>query len=510
MALMILASTAGVRRATLLAAESASDVPAPRVTDEAGRAYTIARIPKSQAARIDAHTIRGSWGVPLEIVREDEDAYEVKMYTASSSRPTIVAGTSEPSPGTRAAKDEQPKTRTSRRLRFRAFGSGLPTSGQWREGFGIADMNGDGHPDLVHGPARKTLGAPVVFLGDGRGSWQRWSEARFPAGVYDYGDAQAADLDGDGHPDVVFAMHLHGLRAFLGDGRGTFTDASAGLDFAAESRDATFTSHAIALADWDGDGKPDIIALGEGPRLALGPGSRAATAPNQIVVYLNRGARWERRDADPPSPIFGSAVTVGDFDGDGRLDFATASGMFGRTDLVNLGRPDGGWTATKVPVSSQAYVTAVAARDVDGDGRPDLAIGYLERVGASWRTAIDVLFPRAGGTWERRPLFAEAARTSVPALAIGDVDGDGGADVVALTGDGDTLVFSGDGHGRFAREVGAVPRFPGGCQGAHVALADLDGDGRDEIVASFAEERSSVAEAGRCPSAGGISAWKLQ
>ena len=70
-------------------------------------------------------------------------------------------------------------------MRFAPFGEGLPTSGQWREGFRIADMNEDGHPDIVHGPRRKEAGPPVIFLGDGKGSWTRWAEARFPSLPYD-------------------------------------------------------------------------------------------------------------------------------------------------------------------------------------------------------------------------------------------------------------------------------------------------------------------------------------
>src|SRR5256885_7736606 len=93
----------------------------------------------------------------------------------------------------------QVDTPGGRRVKFVPFSAGLPTAGQWRNGFDIADMNEDGHPDIVHSPARKSPGAPVIFLGDGKGNWRRWSEARFAPLPYDYGDAAVGDFNGDGH-----------------------------------------------------------------------------------------------------------------------------------------------------------------------------------------------------------------------------------------------------------------------------------------------------------------------
>src|SRR5206468_2802059 len=83
-----------------------------------------------------------------------------------------------------------------------------PDSGQWRDGFDIADMNGDGHLDIVHSAARKTLTPPVIFLGDGKVHWRRWSEARYPRLNWDYGDAAVGDFNGDGHPDIALGVHL--------------------------------------------------------------------------------------------------------------------------------------------------------------------------------------------------------------------------------------------------------------------------------------------------------------
>jgi hypothetical protein len=67
------------------------------------------------------------------------------------------------------------------------------------------------------------------------------------------------------------------------------------------------------------------------------------------------------------------------------------------------------------------------------------------------------------------------------------------------------LVFLCNGKGSFAREKMPPPAFPGACRGAHVELADLDGDGRNEVVASFSDEPDQY---GNCPSDGGMTAWK--
>jgi FG-GAP-like repeat/FG-GAP repeat len=490
------------------------------LVDENGRQYFIAKLPRYEGAYewVDATHVRYR-GPVIEIVDYDDEYFYVKSYRTEAVPAPPAPAPPTPEQVAAVAASYRVDTPEVDRLHLAFCDRGLPTSGQWRNGFVFADMNGDGILDIVHGSPRKGVGVPVVFLGDGKGGWQVWRQARFPS-TYDYGDVAVADFNGDGHPDLALAIHLRGLRVLLGDGAGNFRDWSQGLDYQVPGQggDARgYSSRTVAAVDWNGDGRPDLVAVGEGPRLAgraqRGGLGKVALLDDGPAIFLNGGdGTWKKVEpaVGEEPPLFGDDVTVADFNGDGRLDFATASSRMGRTDLVDLAQADGSWTAEPIPeVRPNAYIRAVDAADFDGDGHPDLAVGYLSYEVETWRTGIDLLYSRPGGAWERRPLFAREGRVAVYAIGHGDLDGDGALDLVGLDGDGGVMIFLGDGHGSFVRQDAAAVDHPRGvCRGYRVRLADLDGDGRDEVVATFSDEASAYFDPNRCPSGGGIAAFE--
>jgi hypothetical protein len=491
--------------------------------DEQGREYFTTEVPRVEGqyewASEDHKKVRLAYGLLLDVASYDESKILVKIYRPGGPPPRPARASASPEEVEAGYRVSLPSVD---RLRFVSFGAGLPTEGQWRQGFAIADINGDGHLDIVHGPVRKGSNRPAIFLGDGKGNWRPWKEATFPAVAFDYGDVAVGDLNGDGHPDLVVASHLRGISALVNDGKGNFRLWSQGIDFQSQpppgATELPFSSRAVQIFDWNHDGKADIVALGEGPRFATSRGAGNADfsqGSRGILIYLNQGnGTWTKTGGNEGrGAVFGDNLVLGDFNGDGIQDFLTASGVLGSRALLNLGKADGTWQPVAVEaLRPNAIFQSVSAGDFDHDGHLDLAVGYLSSEAGVWRTGVDVLLARPGGAWQRVALANEKSQAGLTAIGAGDLDGDGALDVVALTGDGRGWVFLGDGKGGFVRQEGSALGEPG-CGGYHVELADLDGDGRAEIVASFAGEAGSLLAGGggggtACSSGGSLRAWK--
>lgn len=391
-------------------------------------------------------------------------------------------------------------------------GLGLPRSGQWRHSFSLADVDGDGRLDLVHGPARKGARRPVVFLGDGEGGFRRWDEALFPPFPYDYGAVATGDVDGDGRLDLALGIHLRGLAVLLQKEPGVFSLFVEGLPVGTAGKPAGFSSRAVALSDADGDGRLDLLALSEGPLSPMALAAPGTRSPLGLALFLNRGGAWERTPDGPAADrTFGSGLAVGDVDGDGALDVLLASSAQGDRALLRLSRRGDDPRFLPVELAAipeRSFVQAVALGDLDRDGRADLLVSTLSARTGEFTSRVDVLLSRPPG-FERVPVLSEEGRKSRGAAALGDLDGDGRPDLALLSGDGTLETYLGDGRGGFAAAARvAPPPERVGCAGYHVAIRDLDGDGRGDVVAAFAGEGSASDPEAPCRSGGALVAWK--
>ena len=359
------------------------------LTDERGREYYIKKFKKpSENAylRLEDNRVRLPGGMTIDLAGEDAEFFLGKIYRVDNIRPQVATKKPEPTADELAAKEAEYKVTTgaSDRLRFLPIGAGLPNDGQWRNGFDLADVNLDGKLDIVHGGVRRQLRAyPHIFLGDGKGAFKEWEEARYPPLPYDYGDISVGDFNHDKKPDLAIAVHLRGLIALEGDGKGNFVLAGQGLGFEAGALQpgqvSLFSSRAVQTLDWDGDGRDEILALAEGPMGSFSAQKGATSRMQQSygVALYRQGADggWQPVTQGKTHPeLFGDSLVTGDFDGDGRIDFAAGSNSRGNAALVHLHQADGSWNYVWVDsLRLRSFARVVAAADLDGDkpGRAD-------------------------------------------------------------------------------------------------------------------------------------------
>ncbi|MEW6752090.1 MAG: VCBS repeat-containing protein [Candidatus Latescibacterota bacterium] len=292
---------------------------------------------------------------------------------------------------------------------------------------------------------------------------------------YAYGIC-AADLDGDGNLDLVASDTDVGLYWFANDGRGRFTR------HVIHSRTGEWLER-HAVADIDGDGRPEIVIVDNigGSVLYFRCQGDPREASNWVQHYLDRGGLPGAYD-----------VAVADLDGDGDLDVAASSWRKGN-QFVWYENRQGEWVKHVVEEGIGETRTLCAA-DVNGDGRTDL-------VGTAC-TGNQVVWYENPGDPSGRPWIKHLVDTA-PGPSHGhpvDMDGDGDADIVMALGafgpyepGAEQVVwYENDGEpgrGLWRKHV-VCASFP---RAFEAVAADLDGDGQVEVVATAWGEPGRVA-----------------
>jgi len=312
------------------------------------------------------------------------------------------------------------------------------------------DFDGDGKLDVC------LASTSAVRLYQNQG--ESYSEVALPGFRGGARSAAWGDHNGDGRPDLLLATG-DGVRLFTNLGGGQFRDDSGLLP-----RDIAGAT-AAAWIDADGDGKPDVLV---------------ATAFNGLRLYRNAGGKfedvstaWGLGPAGLGGEARGETLAVADIDGDGKPDFlfGAGTGML----LVNTG--------SRFELKADSGIAFDPARcgptfvDFDGDGHIDLFVpqpGKAKLYKNDGHGHFTDVIDKCGDL--ARPI------PGATSAAWGDFNNDGHLDVVIGCLRGPNRYFQNNGDGTFTdrtAEVGLTARV---YNSQAVALADLNGDGKLDLV----------------------------
>jgi hypothetical protein len=272
--------------------------------------------------------------------------------------------------------------------------------GRFPSSIAKADFDGDGKPDLAVASENVR-----ILLGDGSGRFAATAPVELGAVPL---TLTAADLTGDAHPDLVAVTYSEGgetlaISVLLNDGTGRL---AAGPSLSVIGKGDSLN---VAVADFTGDGKQDLVVAGSNKnKLVLLPGNGAGGF-GQATLLAVGGAP--------------GALVTGDLNGDDKPDLAV---FVGKRLAILLGNGAGGFAPATGSPLRVARSSVLSLAELNGDTRPDLAAVDPDN------GTLAVLLGLGGGRFRPAALSPFFARWP-SALVSADFDGDGKTDLLPLS-----------------------------------------------------------------------------
>ncbi len=351
------------------------------------------------------------------------------------------------------------------------YPSGIGYSQIW-SGIAVGNLGGDKGPDVV---VSQSSGVVVTYLNQGDGKFAVGSTISVPT-LGGTNNLVLADINNDKKLDLVTSDGSGNVFTFLGQGNGKFT-AQPGMPLAATSDSSPYL---VVVADFNGDGTLDILDTNglSTNTVSLGRGDGTF-----------RGAQMYGYSANGSS---GHNIVTADFNGDGIPDVAYSWALNGgkspRDFAIMLGSPHGALGAPSYVTAGSCnnnYVNAIATGDVNGDGIADIVATLSDVASAGCQDhTVAVLFGKGNGQFDKPVYYATAATAQEGSVYLADVTGDHKLDIVTENSDGSISVLVNKGTGTFStapliKSTAAI--YPGDLQ---LALGDFNGDGKADIAAT--------------------------
>ncbi len=362
------------------------------------------------------------------------------------------------------------------------------------DGVMSVDLNGDGYPDfvVVGTGTDYSTGMFAVLLNNHDGTFA--APVVTSLANTTIAGMVGGDFNGDGHADLLLTTSVNGAYSLLFyGGKGNGTFSSA-----VATSTGTTEKLVETPVDINKDGRTDVLGFD----ITYG-GSGGATSPVLDAMINNGSASFTSKQSF--SVKYAGAVAAGDLNGDGKLDLAVLDPF---SQVLALAKGDGtGSFAVQNSFPTPYDPSAVVITDLDGDGYQDVAIAYsgggffAPGSGTSYGIFGLALLGNNDFTLSTPPILTSGKATAVVesanSVAVADFNGDGKQDVAALAGSDSALVVQTylNSSGKLVFNSTLTTPFSTALfDGNSVVAVDLNGDGKQDLLVSGAAMGTGTTE----------------